>query len=221
MKLALLSIIFSLLTGCGAIATRQPIYDPAKDAILDKRLVGTWYSRQMVWEFTQWRGGLWMRDVTPGCDNQSPAQPWPVDLVRLGKHEFLFMAFGPFADTAGIGTPLFPCWRMDFSDGGNTLKISLLNTVALAEYFQDHPGVMKYEPIKDGPFYHSLQIDTTRPATQPDEKNETTTQPTTKKVVQNMILTDEPKRIRKFLIDHSEDPMFFVEQGVLRRVTGS
>ena len=38
----LLFLILGLVSGFGAVATRKPIYDPAKDGIFDKRLIGRW-----------------------------------------------------------------------------------------------------------------------------------------------------------------------------------
>jgi hypothetical protein len=221
MKAALVLTLL-LLTGCGAIATRQPLYDPAKDTVLDRRLAGTWYSQQMVWEIVQWRGGFWMRDVTPGCDDHPVSEPWPVDVVRMGKHEFLIQTMPPFKSIEGIGTMLFPCWRLDFRDDGNTLRLSLLNTVALAEFAQDHPGAMKYEEIPEQPYYHWLRPQTqpSPASTQPSSQPDATTEPTTRPVIKNMILTDDPKRIRQFLIDHADDPKLFGELYVLHRVTG-
>ena len=224
MKAAILLGAMIFLTGC-AIGTRQPIYDPAKDTILDPRLAGTWYSPDLVYEIVQWRSGFWMREVKPGCAEQQEPQPWPVDLVRMEKQEYLFLAFPPFAQTHGIGTLLFPCWRVTFDDR-NTLRLALLNSIALNKFLQDHPGTMRYEPVRGGHGTFAMAIG---PATQPGEPATAPTTPATTPTthlsgeieINNIILTDEPKRIRHFLSDHANDPELFCQPIVLRRVTGS
>jgi hypothetical protein len=211
----ILALMSFLACGCGAFATSRPIYDAQTEPILDRRLAGTWCSQQGgVLEFKRWRCVYWMRGQMSNCDKSYTPEPMPVDLVRFGNKSFLFMAILPFSEAPGIGTPLFPCWRIEFADRGKTLRLRMLDTLALAEYFQDHPGEMKYEEEREGPFYHSLTV--SRPATEPNA-----TQPTTQRQIKNMILTDDPKRIRRFLTEHADDSRFWSPAGIYGRVGGS
>jgi hypothetical protein len=204
--------------GCGAFATRYPIYDPEKEAILDTRLLGTWYSEHSVLRFLKWHGGLWMQDVTPdSCRPDAlPAAPAAVDAVKLGEHEFIFVAVSPFdIFSKQIGTWLIGSYRVEIEDHQTTLMLGPLDTLALAKSIQDHPGTIAYE--ETGNVRLSL---TTQPATQPIA-SQPSTQPTTQPEIKNMILTDDPKRIRQLLIDHANDPAIFQSWVVYKRVSES
>jgi hypothetical protein len=86
-------VLISIGSGCGAIGTKQPIYDPAKDLAHDGRLVGKW-----VWvgvmglpegelEITRQDKSYLLR--IEDLQTESPHE-YAIDLVPLGKFRYLF-----------------------------------------------------------------------------------------------------------------------------------
>jgi len=211
--LVLLTLIADA-AGCGAVATERPIYDPEKNTIADARFVGRWTAKQGKWdmEVVRWHCSYWVRGIYPDPDTNHSQEALPVDLVRFKGRAFVFLATPPFQYFEG--TLLFWCYHVEFADRGQTMRLRFLNTMALSEYLEDHPGTLKYRVIDDRPLYHSLPA--TRPATDP-----AATEPTTQRLIKNMTLTDEPKRIRNFLADHAGDGRFWSEPLVFTRAAGS
>lgn len=208
LQVLLCVVLVSIGSGCGAIGTKQPIYDPAKDLAHDDRLVGKW-----LWIGAMGfpEGGLEIRrqdksylfrigDLQTGSPNEP--RDWAVDLVPLGRFRYLFFR------SEGEGTQLLPAYRIEFADRGNELHLSLLNTFYIGHFLQTHPGMLRYE---EAPGFFTTRPSTTRPATEPS------TQPTPA----NLILTDTPAKIRQLLIRHQDDANWFFKPWILYRTTDS
>lgn len=202
---ALCVVWISICSGCGAIRTKQPIYNPAKDLAHDDRLVGKW-----VWigamglpegalQISQ-QGKSYMLRV--GDPQTGSPHDWTVDLVRLGRLRYLFFR------SDGGGTQLLPAYRVEFADRGHELRLSLLNTLYIGHFLQTHPDILRYE---EAPGFFTTPRSVTRP----------TTEPSTRPTPANLILTDDPAKIRQFLIQHQDDQNWFWKPWILYRTTDS
>ena len=133
-------VLISICSGCGAIGTKQPIYDPAKDLAHDDRLVGKWL----------WIGAMGFPEgeleisrqgksylLRVGDPQTGSPHDWAVDLVPLGRLRYLFFR------SDGEGTQLLPAYRVEFTDHGDQLRLSLLNTLYIGNYLQTHPGILR------------------------------------------------------------------------------
>ena len=217
----LLLFALGLASGCGAGSTREPIYDPAKEGIFDTRLIGTW-SWTGAWGFPEGtiefiRGPdksylVRITDLTLPENNETEsgnrsakAGGLPMDLIRLGKYGYLFVR----SNEPETGTLLFPSYRVEFTYRGRELCLRLLNTFASERFLETHPDVLRFE---ETPLSRSLHS-TTRMA---NETRPAETWPRSK----DLILTDSPAKIRRFLIRHQDDRNWVFEPWVLHRLEG-
>ena len=196
-------VLISMGSGCGAIGTKQPIYDPVKDFAHDDRLVGKWLwigamgFPEGALEIRRQDKSYLLRIGDPQTD--SP-HDWTVDLVPLGRNRYVF-----FRSESG-GTQLLPAYRVEFADGGSELHLSLLNTFYIGHFLQTHLGMLQYE---EAPSFFTTQPSTTQPVTEPS----------TEPMPANLILTDNPAKIRQFLIRHQDDANWFFKPWILYRTT--
>ena len=195
-------VLISISSGCGAIGTKQPIYDPAKDLAHDDRLVGRW-----IWigamGFPEGELEIRRQDKSyvlriGDLQSSSPNEPrdWAVDLVPMGGFRYLFFR------SKSKGTQLLPAYRVEFAERGNELHLSLLNTFYIGHFLQTHPGILRYE---EAPGFFTTRPSTTHPSTQPTPAN--------------LILTDSPAKIRQFLVRHQNDANWFFKPWILYRTT--
>lgn len=214
-------VLISMGSGCGAIGTKEPIYDPAKDLAHDDRLVGKW-----VWVGAMGlpEGGLEIRRQdksyvlrTGDMQTSSPDEPhnWAVDLVPLGRNRYLFFR------SDSRGTQLLPAYRVEFADHGNQLHLSLLNTFYIGHFLQAHPGKLSYE---EAPGFFERRAPASQPATEPTTQSakltiQPSSEPSTQPTPANIILTDSPAKIRQFLIRHQDDAHWFFKPWILYRTT--
>lgn len=196
--------------GCGLVATDKPLYS-RQETVFDPQLVGVWAAPASA----QQPGEVLI--IARGDGNRYEFSSWPmqsqnlssrvdIDLVRLGKYEYLFVNV-PGYD----GTLVFPAYRVRVA--GREMRISVLNQPQFVQELKDHPGMLKYtaQPAALlGPV-----------ATQPASTTQaaSTSQPTTGPAIENVVLTDEPAKIRKLLIEHEDDPNWFSEVAVMYRMT--
>lgn len=201
-------VLISIGSGCGAIGTKEPIYDPAKDLAHDDRLVGKW-----IWvgvmgipegelEISRQNKTYLLRIADLQTNSPNEPHEWAVDLVPLGRYRYLFFR------SDGEGTQLLPAYRVEFADHGNELRLSLLNTFYIGHFLQTHPGTLNYE---ESPGFFTTRPSNTRPATEPS----------TQRTSANLILTDSPAKIREFLIRHQDDANWFFKPWILYRTTDS
>jgi|GEM_PF-4950251 len=196
-------VLISIGSGCSAIETKQPIYDPSKDLAHDDHLVGKWL----------WIGAMGFPEgaleisrqdksylLRIGDSQTDSPHDWAVDLVPLGRNRYLFFP------SQGGGTQLLPAYRVEFADHGNELRLSLLNTFYIGHFLQTHPGLLQYE---EAPGFFTTRPSTTQP----------TTEPSTRPEPANLILTDSPAKIRQFLIRHQDDANWFFKPWILYRTT--
>src|SRR5689334_17819165 len=216
LAVCLLLLMLGLASGCGAVATREPIYDPAREGIFDQRLIGKW-SWTGGWgfpegeiEFVRGPGkSYFIKDVTPRQESETQSEsdtvksePVPMDLIRLGKYRYLFFR----SKDPEIGTVLFPSYRVEFMFHGQELRLRLLNTIAIGRFLQEHRDALKFEESE--PWSGFLHPTTSESQTRPAETRPTPT---------NLILTDTPAKIRRFLIRHQDDRNWVFEPWVLHR----
>jgi hypothetical protein len=179
------------------IATSEPLYDAKRDVIFDPRLVGLWGNADQVlrisaaadhgYELTQ-------SDVRPAAGGQQEQQQAVrAELVKIGRYRYLFLCPPDLK-----GTLLFPCFRVDFP--GGRLRLQMLNVAMIAEFLDHHPGVLRYEKTPS-----PLLANGNGPATQPVVKPE----------LNNLLITDEPLKVRRFLEVHEDDPGFVCEPLIL------
>lgn len=197
-------LLLFLSTGCGVVLTRQPIYQPA-DRIIDPSLAGTWTAPS-----TDGGADVTIRFVPTPCKRYriqqiKPAPPsdtvdleW--DLVRLGKYEYLFPAMPKNSE----GTVLSMGFRLRFTQ--DQLQLAMLSQPAVLEDLQRNPGLLPHE------FNSVPSWPKTVSATQP-----ATTLPTTGPAIVNVVLTGDAKEIRRELVNHQDDPRWYVEVITLRR----
>jgi hypothetical protein len=205
-KLGRCAWLFTLalfVAGCGAVATRQPLYDPERDTRYDARLVGTWRADCSDIEIRRSQRIVYLMQDPLSRTTSDSTSPTEFELVRLGKYQYLFVS----THHGDFGTLLFPCYRVEFARWGREMRLRWLNTVKIGKYLEDHPGTLKYDLL---PTQFTHLPPTTSPASQ---SRPAETQPDLK----NMILTDEPAKIRQFLIDHQDDPDWVTQPMVLRR----
>ena len=191
------------------VTTNKPLYQ-ASDAIFDPRLLGIWSvpaeaGQAGVLIIARGEGKSYRFTSVPDSGGSS-GMPDKMDLVRLGKYEYLFWQ-GPQSN----GTTLFPAYRLRVS--GRELHMSLLNEPQFLQELKDHPGMLSYteQPVND------LRLGATEPSS--DTRPGAASQPTTLPSAMNVVLTDQPEKIRRLLILHQDDPNWFIEVLVLHRLT--
>lgn len=198
------------LLGCGFVATEKPLYGP-RETIFDPRLLGIWVSPadadhpKEVVIFARGQGNRYR--VSDASDQTAdPSSRIEMDLVRLGRYEYLF---SDLPDSTG--TMLFPAYRVRVA--GTEMRLSILNEPQFVEELQKHPGMLRYnaQPV-NAPIWSVSQSGATQPVSG-------TTRPTTSPAMMNVVLTDEPEKIRRLLIEHEDDPQWFSEALVLHRIT--
>src|SRR3954454_10417407 len=141
----LLFLILGWVSGCGAVATREPIYDPAKDGIFDKRLIGRW-EWVGAWgvpegsiEFSRGPGNSYLlkpdvpseREVSES-EKASTAPMMRMDLIKLGSHRHLFLNL----NEQDQGTLLLFSYRVEFTSRGKEMHLRLLNTQTVGRFLQ-------------------------------------------------------------------------------------
>lgn len=197
------------LPGCGLVSTDKPLYR-AQEVVIDPQLLGIWATPSSadhpgeVVIFARGDGNRYRISALPDQTND-PMSRIEMDLVRLGKYEYLF-----FGLPNSTGTLLFPAYRVRVV--GREMRMSLLNEPQFVEELKNHPGMLTYT---------AQTVGLPMPATQPSGKARpvATSQPTTYPVTTNVVLTDDPAKIRHLLIQHEDDPNWFAEVLVLHRMT--
>lgn len=192
----LYGVVFAalLLPGC-VIASDKPIYDRSRDTTFDPQLVGHWH----LGELRIARGvGKSYRLISPATQPSDRPQEWTCDLVRIGKYQYLF----PVSDDPRFsGTVLFPVYRVEAD--AHSLRLRLLNAAMAAKVLCEKPDELRHRKVPAGGLYKVVG-----PPTQPA---------TTEPVFVNIVLTDEPERIRQFLIRHQDDEDWFAEEMVFTK----
>jgi hypothetical protein len=106
---------------------------------------------------------------------------------------------------------------VEFADHGNELHLSLLNTFYIGHFLQTHPDILSYE---EAPGFFGRPAPSIQPATQAaNPANRPATEPSTQPTAANLILTDDPAKIRRFLIRHQDDRIWFWKPWILYRTT--
>lgn len=196
--------------GCGLVATDKPLYS-AQEKVFDPQLLGVWTAPASAGQ----AGGVLI--IARGEGNRYQFSSWPMpsgsssdrvdmDLVRLGKYEYLFLNL-PGYD----GTLIFPAYRVRVV--GREMRISILNQPQFLQELKDHPGMLSYTARTAG----LLEPATSQPTSA--TRVAAASQPTTWPAIENVVLTDEPQKICKLLIEHEDDPNWFADIGVLYRMT--
>ena len=191
--------VLILLAGGCVVGSREPLYDRSRDTVLDAGLVGTW--RGPGGDFTIRRG--------PGRSYRTDGEEGPTDfdLVRIGRRLYLF----PRVPSSGLGTVLFQSCQV--RRVRRQLHLRPLDVAVLADRLRRGGAPLAHEAID----LHTGVFLGTRPATRPATSTATTTAPD-EVVVQNLVLTDHPRRIRQYVIDHEDDAELFAGELVLSRV---
>lgn len=197
-------------SGCGLVTTDKPLYRPS-ETIFDPQLLGIWAcpktpgSPTDILVIVRGQGRRYQLSSVP-MQPSDPSSRIEMDLIRLGKYEYLFM------DLPGCtGTLLFPAYRVRVS--GRELRMSLLNEPQFVEELRKDPSLLQHTEQTTG----LLAAATTQPVG--TARPSATSQPTTWPVVTNIVLTDTPEKIRELLVRHEDDLNWFAEVLVLQRLT--
>ena len=179
--------------GCTTLSTSKPLYDATRDLVSDPRVVGTWH----------WPGGGDVRIVsessgsyrltpitTPSPSTQPAEDGIRLELVRIGSYEYFFLP----ASKDQLGTELF-CSRVEFNR--SQMYLRMLNVQGVVEFLQQNPGFLGFRA-------------------EPAIREIPPRLPNTPGPVR-MVLTDDPKRIRGFIVEHEDDPGFVGDAIVLER----
>jgi hypothetical protein len=195
--------------GCGFVATDKPLYG-RQETVFDPQLLGIWAAPGSASQpggiliIARGEGNRYRLSSSPMYSGNSSDRV-EVDLVRLRKYEYLFFNMPEYP-----GTVLFPAYRVHVA--GREMRLSLLNQPQFVKQLKDHPGMLTYtEQTEDLLRPATTQSSATRPVA--------ASQPTTWPAIDNVVLTDEPEKIRKLLIEHQDDPNWFAEVLVLHRMT--
>lgn len=193
-RLSGLVLAILLLPGC-VIGSDKPIYDRSRDTTFDPQLIGHWHLGELRIE----RGvGKSYRLISPATQPSDRLVDWNCDLVRMGKYRYLF----PVSDDPRFsGTLLFPVYRVETD--ADSLRLRLLNVAMAAKVLRENPDELRHRQVPVQGIYKVVG-----PPTQPA---------TTEPVFVNIVLTDEPDRIRQFLIRHQDDEGWFAEETVFTK----
>lgn len=192
--------LLAVLAGGCVLGSREPLYDRRREPVFDPRLVGTWRGGEGALIIRRAAGRSYRAATADGA-----ADSIDVDLVPLGGRRYLF----PRATQPGVGTVLFPCYQVRVAR--RELRLRPLDVAALAEQLRRTPGALTYEetPLHAG--VSSGGRPASAPATGPAARE---------RVAPNLVLTDSPARIRRYLIDHQDDAELFGEEVVLTKRRG-
>lgn len=191
-----------LLSIAGCVdTTALPLYDRERDAIADPRLVGIWYAEgyDLQIGYGPEIGYL----VRPLHFNANDPQ-FIYNITRIGERQYCFLTeYGK----VGGGTVLTGASQLQISVG--ELVVRGLRTDVLRERLFANQDLLRYEAGRGawtvseaGP---STTAPTSRPATTPTSRPSSIT------------LTDDPVKIRQYLIDHQDDPELFTRSIIVRR----
>jgi len=195
--LAILPLFF-VAGGC-VLGTREPLYDVGRDVAFDPRLLGTWRGPDGIVDIARGPGRSY-RITSPDADSEAPGTGLTYDLVPLGRKRYLFAQ----SPGSGVGTMLYGSCRVRREHG--QLCLRALDVFALEERLQRQPGTLRYETVEVHTGLHPVQRSATGPAR-------------AEVPIQNLILTDSPKRIRQYLIRHENDRQLFPTEIVLARLS--
>ena len=193
-----------LVAGGCVVGTREPLYDRERDTVVDRGLVGTWQYPDGKLRITRGPGRSY-RVGTPDARATTRGAGLTYDLVPLGRRRYLF----PRPEGVDLGTVLFQSYQVRRIRGGLCLRV--LDVGALAERLRaggSEGEVLKYETLD----VHTGVYAATRPA-----RDAATRPARDERLIQNLVITDSPRRIRQFLIEHKDDATLFGEEVVLRR----
>ena len=191
---ALVLMLLPLTSGC-MVATSEPLYDAKRDVIFDPRLVGFWGNAEQVMRISAAADHgyeLTQSDARPAAGQQQQ-QAVRAELVKIGRYRYLFLCPPDLK-----GTLLFPCFRVGFPVG--RLRLQMLNVAVIADFLDHHPGVLRCEKTPS-----PLLGNGNGPATHPVVKPE----------LNNLLITDEPLKVRRFLEAHEDDTGFVCEPLIL------
>ena len=177
---------------CGCVvASDQPIYDARRDAVFDPTILGNWRCvsdpklTSGLHELRIARAGDHRYRLTVPATQPSdpPPQPIDADLVPLGKYRYLFVVA-----EGQTGTFLFPCYRVQASR--QSMELWVLNVATIANALEKNPNLLRHRFVEFG---------------QIKEVSAAQTQPATRPLFRNIILTGAPAEIRSYLVRHQDD----------------
>jgi len=189
-----------LLAGGCLVGSREPLYDRSRDAVFDPRLVGTWRGQDGDVRISAGLGRSYRVGGTDGDEVVS------YDLVRIGCRLYMF----PQVPDSGLGTVLVQSFQV--RRAGRRLRIRALDVSVLAERLRQGRAGLAYETVDvHTGLFAARRASTSAPATTGPVSEEI--------IVQNLVLTDRPDRIRRFLADHEDDPELFPLEIVLKKIS--
>ncbi len=200
-----------LLGGCYIVSSREPLYDPAKDRVFDRGLIGWWDGPELELDIASDEDRAYtITFVAPehpedeAQDDDAVDQPATADLVRLEGATYFFLTAPPWPTLSAEDREAWktiasmPSWRVERF--GDVLRLSTLDYRRLIELLAAEPDRVKHEVWRG-----SGAPPTRAQATDVNSRP----------WVGGLTLTDSPARIRQFLKEHREE--LWIDAPLLQR----